>query len=289
VSACGRGATYRTRGAYYTPPALALAIVSLFVEEWQGLDFLEPSAGGAAFVYPLYRLGLVGERGNLEVMDLNPEARALRMPGPHLRTVAVDTGDPVRTGFLVTDPKRGPDVIIGNPPFGVPRPDEACPRCKGLTRVQVTARQRKLLQQGYLVGGFAPCPRCKGRGVVSFDRPIPVAQLHVERALEVSRRWVVQLMRLAMVESVERLDMWRDAPLRTTYILPRRPDFMRVCPACCGTRVEVVPGGHLSLPCSTCDGSGELAHGGSGDSAAYGVFVFDHQYDGRPGMEWLDW
>ena len=279
------GATdYRDGGAYYTPLHVADAMVARWAPMFRSypakgrhhgrmLRTLDMSAGGGAFPIALHGHGLV-EPGSLEVMDLDPEARALRMPGAHLRTVAPVTVDPVLTGCLVTDPQQRPDLVCGNPPFGVPRPPEICKRCEGYCVITGS--------HGFEI----PCPNCKGAGKRTFSKAIPVAQKHVERSCEVSDRWVLLLLRLAMVESDERIEMWENTPLRHMDVLTSRPEFMRVCTECAGTGLGALRGCYLPPPCKVCDGSGE--HGKSGsDSAAYASFLFDHQYKGRPTFGWL--
>jgi len=149
VSATG-ATDYRDGGTYYTPVGVARKIVGRWAPEFRAypttgrhvgrlLRVLDPSAGGGAFPMALLHHGLV-QPGSMEVMDLDPAARALRLPAGMLRTVATVTDDPVRTGYLVTDPQQQPDLVTGNPPFGVPRPAERCTDCDGAGTLTTRAR-----------------------------------------------------------------------------------------------------------------------------------------------------
>jgi hypothetical protein len=203
-----------------------------------------------------------------------------------VRTVATVTEDPVQTGFLVSDPQQRPDLVIGNPPFGVPRPPEACTKCEDDGRIVVRGVHRKLLRQGFEVGDRAACPACKGTRAITFSKAIPVAQHHIERSLEVSDRWVLLLLRLAMLESGDRVQLWKDTPLRHVDVLVSRPEFMAVCTSCAGTGLGTTAGSSLT-PCPGCDGTGRIKGQGGGDAAAYGAFLWDHQYKGDPTLGWL--
>lgn len=298
------GATdYREGGAYYTPIAEARAIVGRWAPEFRALPaagrhpgrmlrVLDSSVGGGAFPMALMHHGLV-RPGSLEVMDLNPNARGLRLPGGMLRTVAPVTEDPVLTGFLVTDPQQQPDLVAGNPPFGVPRPPDTCPKCNGEKVIVVSRRHRKLLSEGHRVGQPAPCPRCWDKasscstGLITYTRAIPVAREHIERALQVSRRYVLFLLRLAMLESGDRVELWADTPLRHVDVLTTRPEFMDVCMPCAGTGLGALPGCYLPPPCSTCSGTGKAGQAG-GDATAYGAFLWDKEHRGKPSLGWLE-
>ena len=94
----------RPLDAYFTPDALATAIVGLLPIQ-PGALVWEPHAGGGAFVRALTARGAI-----VTASDINPEAPALLDPhrGP---TFGMD--------FLTcerTDEPR-PDWIVGNPPF----------------------------------------------------------------------------------------------------------------------------------------------------------------------------
>lgn len=295
MSATGRGG-YRPRGEYYTPLPVAKAIVAPWAREFAAypaagryhgrvLRTLDASAGGGAFPIAMMHHDLI-RPGSFEVMDLNGDARALSLPGGFLRTVATVTADPVLTGFIVTDPQQRPDLVIGNPPFGVPRPPEPCPRCED-GKITVTKSHRSLHKKGHAPGSKATCPKCRGAGELTFKRAIPVAQEHIERALEVSDRYVLFLLRLAMLESDTRIEMWEGTPLRHVDILVRRPEFMAVCTICAGTGLGAVPGCCIPSPCEACEGTGKIEGQGGGDASAYGAFLWDHHFTGSPTIGWI--
>jgi len=84
--------------------------------------------------------------------------------------------------------------------------------------------------------------------------PYRDAGAHVRRALRLAPR-VAFLLRLAFLESAERLPLWRAYPARHVYVLARRPSFTS----------------------------------GGTDSAAYGFFVWDLNHTGPTTLEvWAD-
>lgn len=261
MSATGRGSVYRPLADYYTDPELAGAIVGLVAPHARpGDTWVEPHVGGGSFLRALYAHGLVqASPPNVEALDLDAGAPGMRLPGSHLSTTCRDSGRLVRTGYLVTRPRLGrADWTIGNPPFGVPRP---CTDCT---------------PPGQLVG--PGCERCKGQGTRGT---VPVAELHVRRALELSRN-VVFLLRLNFLGARERLGFWRSTPLRQVAILVPRPSFSRVCIECGGTGVGAAG------PCHACD-DGKV-HGASGsDSTEYGAFWWDHDWRGPATLGHLVW
>lgn len=277
MSATGRGAVYRPLATYYTPAGVAEAALEYLVpraELHRGLRFLEPHVGSGAFLQALYHQRLVApDGGNVLVEDLDPEAPGLHLPGAHEARLAPDTGDLVRTGFLAPTawPGERPDVILGNPPFAVTPPPITCPACDGLgTR----HRRRK---DGTTTS--RPCRACKAEGTVQ-PRPIAVAELHTRRALELTRRHVVFLLRIGMLGSAERRAFWAGpspAPLRACVVLTPRCGFECACPRCGGTG------------CDTCHGAGRRPIGGGTDSSEYALFWFDLAYTGRPYVDWLTW
>lgn len=96
--------------AYFTPPALAAAIVARLVERGllrPGMTVWEPHAGSGAFVRPLL---LAGAR--VHASDLDPASEGLRVAGVE----ALLTGWDATHGWPW--PGERPDWIIGNPPFG---------------------------------------------------------------------------------------------------------------------------------------------------------------------------
>lgn len=273
MSSTTRGGDYDPLGAYYTRPDDARRCVQVLPIE-PGERILEPSVGGGSFLRALYALGLVDAAArNVEVMDLNPQAPGLHMPGDHLRTVARDTGLVVLTGFLVTAPQQRPDWVLGNPPYGTRPPAETCPRC---------------------AGAGEGCRRCRGEGEV---RPaaVHVATAHCRRALAITRRHVAFLLSLGFLESLRRAAFWSWAPLRRVWIFPDRLSYFN-CPACSGTGVAGPrwhPSGWrwdaawASSPCSCCGGSGRHPDRRGTDSQGSGLFWFDRRWTAPPTLHWM--
>jgi len=85
--------------------------------------------------------------------------------------------------------------------------------------------------------------------------PYRDAELHVRKALEVSRRHVCFLLRLGFLESQERFPFWSSSPLRHVFVLSRRPSF---------------------------DGMGT-------DATAYGFFWWDHLHQGPGTLSVESW
>jgi len=94
--------------AYYTPDALASALVDLLPCGWWE-DVLEPSAGGGAFCRAALEAGAM----IVTAVDLNPDAPALAHSG--VRRSVSDFLDYRRIG---SNGRVSPyDAAIGNPPF----------------------------------------------------------------------------------------------------------------------------------------------------------------------------
>jgi len=95
----------RERDAYFTPSALAHALVGVLPLE-AGDTALEPSAGGGAFVDALEAHGAV-----VEAVDIEPAPREPRLFGPPPASI-------VRGDFLAGwTPDSPPRWVIGNPPY----------------------------------------------------------------------------------------------------------------------------------------------------------------------------
>ena len=109
------------------------------------------------------------------------------------------------------------------------------------------------------VGDFLQARNDVDAGWVVGNPPYGDAQAHVEHALNITRRYVVMLLRLAFLESIGRVAFWngQGARLREVRVLARRPSFV-------GTNGT--------------------------DSAAYGVFWWDKLHTGPaaivPGWRW---
>lgn len=88
--------------------------------------------------------------------------------------------------------------------------------------------------------------------------PYNLAQQFVEHALEVTDDRVVMLLKLAFLEGQKRKQFFKSTPLKTVYVFSKRIDFGR----------NGEPG----------KGSGLLA---------YAWYVWDHNYSGKPMIEWI--
>lgn len=261
MSSSTGAANYRAKADYYTPVDLAEACLRAWLEAMEeaypgfnphAFQFLEPHVGGGAWLRAIYSLGLTLTGENVEVQDFNPHAEGLLLPGDHESSPSVRTDDLVQTGFLVTEPLFRPNVIGGNPPYGVPIPCKACTPSK-------------------TVPGPG-CKACKDKGVKGVA---PLAELHVARACSMAEH-VIQLLRLAFLESKTRALAARKYRLRHVWVLPVRPPFAQVCPGCAGTGVS-----RYADPCEVCQGTKKRRRASGSDSAAYGVFWFDQAYNGE--------
>jgi len=171
----------RALDAYYTPDALAEALVAVLPIEATD-TVMEPHAGGGAFVRALRP-----RCARVLACDVNPDAEGLALADSAHR------GDFLSCGISGR-------WCVGNPPYR----------------------------------GF---------------------ELHLEHALSLSRH-VAFLLRLAVMESAGRANLWRGWPLRRVWVLAERPSFT----------------------------------GGRTDSAAYGWFWFDREWkqpaEVIPGWSW---
>ncbi len=159
------------------------------------------------------------------------------------------------SGFLVTPPASRPLWVFGNPPYSVIDPACPCPDCDGSGQVP-GAR-----------GGSRKCPACnrwpagkRPQGLPEghqAERLIAVADLHVRRALEVTRRHVVYVLRLPYLGGMDRFSsLWAGGGLRAVWTAVGRPSY---------------------------------AHGGT-DSVETAVFWWDRNWT-KPHFEggWLTW
>ena len=237
MSATGIGGSgYLAGAAYMTPADLTRPLVALLPFLARPQVVLEPSVGGGAWVQAvLEREGRERVFHRYLAVDVNPAA-------PGLALVSQEGGEGYVGDFLDRGLVLGrrPTLVLGNPPFGDPQPEQQCPDCGG-------AGRRALRR-----GGSRPCKKCKTTGRWT-PKPVPVAQKHVERALEIVARGghVVLLLRLSMLAGQERLAFWRDHPARHVWVIADRPDFT----------------------------------GEGGDSADYGLFWWDLGYQGPTTIE----
>lgn len=166
-------AGYDAKGAYFTPDALATAIVARAVESlevaWPHTRpcgrFLEPSAGGGAFVRALLR---TPEVSDVWAIDADMKAPALQIADPRLTCRAAD--------FLTWEgPTPFPDrgiAMHGSPPYGVGRPTITIGNPPyGIAETRKDAKGRVILDK-------------KTRTPKLFRRAVYAA--HIQRALELS-------------------------------------------------------------------------------------------------------
>ena len=267
MSSTGLGGDYRALADYYTPQDLADASLLVFLRELEAigedaadLNWADMHGGGGAWLRGMYKAGFTRDGSNLEVSDLDASCTALQIPGDHTSSAATDSGDLVETGFLVTEPKTRPDGIVGNPPFGVPRP---CPKCT---------------PPGDHRG--PGCKHCKGKGTKGV---VELATRHVVRAIEVSKRHVLYVLRLGFLGSRKRSSLWLQVHLRQLWVLIPRVPFSQVCRPCAGTGAGLIAG-----DCEACRGSGKNGKSGT-DSAEYGLYWFDKEHNGPWGGSHLIW
>jgi hypothetical protein len=225
MSSTNRGSEYKKNAAYYTPYDLALAIVARLPGEVL-LRSPESVLSDPYILEPHVGGGAFVQAlkdcgvapQQIEVMDINPDAPGLEMCRP---SGISSVGD-----FLRVEPRRRPYVVIGNPPFSRPETDPT-----GIP----TGRMGK------------KSPIMEG-----------CAELHVRRALRVTTRHVLFLLRLAFLESQERILFWKGYPPRKVWALSQRPSFT----------------------------------GGKTDSCAYGLFWWDKQWSlskEPTQLGWMNW
>ena len=204
------GGEYLVNAAYQTPVLLTRPLVALLPFLAQPQVILEPSVGGGAWVRAvLEREARERVFHRYLAVDVDPAAAGLAL-------VEQEGGEAVIGDFIGPElvlPRR-PTVVLGNPPFGIPQPEQPCPDCGGTGR--------RLLRRG----AERPCKKCKTSGRWR-PKPIPCAQDHIDRALKVvsARGHVVLLLRLAMLAGQDRIAFWKEHPARHIWVIADRPDF----------------------------------------------------------------
>lgn len=201
---------------------------------------LEAHAGTGVWLQALVDSGHRPEL--IECMDVDPLAGCYEL-APRLGATATACGgelDFMRCGFLTTEPQHRPDFVLGNPPFNVQPPSFHCPRCR---RAGVLVKVKGKLvpheatnpeHQGLVA---RDCPDCDGTGT-QVPKPASVAELHVRRAIEVSARHVVLVLRQGFLGSQVRqfgraidpeydfeLPLFREHRLRAARVIIPRPRF----------------------------------------------------------------
>lgn len=198
---------------------------------------LEPSAGSGGWLHTLLRRGHRPEL--IEAMDVDPLAGCYTDTPPGVvATPCAGELDLVRAGFLTTAPRATPTWVLGNPPYNVQPPPLVCPRCLGVG--QVVKLGGKLVPfQGEAAQALEPrsCTTCRGDGSLT-PKPTSVAELHVRRALEVTSRHVVLVLRQGFLGSQVRtfgravdegypfeVPLFREHRLRAAMVAIPRPRF----------------------------------------------------------------
>lgn len=167
-SSCSQA--HRT-GAYYTPPALARAIVSLAAGERRDgfRSVLEPSCGDGSFLVPLGAFDAT-RRASVTAFDIDPvAAAAARAKAPR---ADVRCGDFFDFCALALPERRRFDLIVGNPPWVCYQTMSAPERKKlrdvqqflgldgnGLSNLWIpfTVACVSLLERDGLIAFFLPC------------------------------------------------------------------------------------------------------------------------------------
>ena len=191
VSATGRGAAYERLARYYTPELLARTLVRELPLR-SGQVVLEPHVGsgawGRAVEFSCWERKL---KLKMELMDVDPGAPGLGPMGPSSAT-ARGLGD-----FLLDDPVLQPDWIIGNPPYAIDP--------------EIAVRKYPWIDVAH-----------------DREKPVPVAELHVQRALHLVRPKLGSvgfLLRQGFLASGERDALFRQYPPRHIFTVWPRPSF----------------------------------------------------------------
>lgn len=159
-------------------------------------------------------------------------ARAEKIPDNRLPLV-VD-------GFLIRRPllSGAGAAVFGNPPYCVVPGEEVCPKCSGSGIVQARGKKGGGRPEATTApeGGSKICPTCKpkdkppegfhGTGTGKIQpAPIPVAELHVHRALQVADT-VIYVLRGPFREGQERYrSLYSLGKLAEVWTSPRRASF----------------------------------------------------------------
>lgn len=177
------GIGYKALARYSTPYELCRAVVGTLPIPRSAV-VLEPHVGEGPWVQALLDSGHPAR--NIIAADIDRAAPGIRL--------AVNAGCRIYLGdFLTTTPDAAIDWVIGNPPYGIPQPEQECPTCKGT---------------GKLVRKQTPCRMCKGVGRWT-PKPKSVVLDHVLRAhalVAEQRGSAAYLLRSAFSES--RREFW---------------------------------------------------------------------------------
>lgn len=244
-------------GAYDTPAPLLVAMYRKALDLGiltRDTPIIEPHVGSGNVLRALLQ---EGHRGYIEILDLDPLAPGLDL-GRELAAagakVLVDKAGPdaeaarwatelaraekipdnriplVVDGFLTRRPllSGAGAAVFGNPPYSVVPGEETCPKCGGAGEVPGKHRC-----------GWKICPMCKpkdakgesvnrppGKGTGKIQpAPIPVAEFHVHRGLQVADT-VIYVLRGPFREGQERYrSLYSSGKLAEVWTSPRRASF----------------------------------------------------------------
>jgi adenine-specific DNA-methyltransferase len=106
----------KLRGAYYTPPQLANAMVELFAEQ-NIRRVLEPSCGDGVFIDSLSSLGVLRKIESVCAVEIeDSEAEKVKTRYTAVKNVKV-LSDDFLNYYKQSYPKERYDLILGNPPY----------------------------------------------------------------------------------------------------------------------------------------------------------------------------
>lgn len=97
---------------------------------------------------------------------------------------------------------------------------------------------------------------------VITNPPYKFAQEFVEKALDLGADKVAMLLRLAWLEGLARMELFKSTPLARVHVASKRLSMSR---------------------------AGEDQGNGGGSMIAFAWFVWDRSYVGKPTLDWFDW
>ena len=224
---------------YYTPPEDALRLVGVLANVGAikpGHTVLEGHAGAGAWLTAIE--SHFGTDVVLQAIDLDPWADALcskldvhisEFEAADFLYVEVASVERIVVPVLhrdkpYADEWNRPNVVLGNPPYGAAHFVD-CKKCAGTGKVDVSSCTAKGCVDGQ----------------VRAKKDKPVAELHIRKALDVSTRHVVFLLRQGIMATKKRVEgLWEDHPPRHFWTLGWRPSFMAHVGAKGGDRYDYV-------------------------------------------------
>lgn len=89
--------------------------------------------------------------------------------------------------------------------------------------------------------------------------PYSLAQQIIEKSLEITDRKVAMILKLSFLESIKRYPMFKSTPFKQLYVFSKR--------------VQMYPGGQVVKK--------------ENGPIAFGWFIWEHGYTGRPFIDWI--